>query len=167
MTPSSGDKGQVSSSFSKKTNHSHAGTRPPAQPEGVHLGVLDGRRTQGHKDWDGGLCIPLAVGALLGEVAAHRLSWGSSLREDRLPQPCTSPCWSARPVTLRLSSPAGLSSKPPPVPNELLPPHLSKTLQTLDCVASAAIPQVPDDSLWNHLSLIERDLCLCFTYLIG
>lgn len=83
-----------------------------------------------------------------------------------MPQPCASPCWAAGPVTLRLSSPTGLSSEPPSVPNELLP-HLSKTPQTLDYVASAAIPKAADDSLRNRLSLIEKRLYLCFRYLIG
>lgn len=86
-------------------------------------------------------------------------SWSSSPREDRGPATGL--------VTLRLSSPTGLSSEPPWSPNGVFHPHLSKMLQTLDCVAKAAIPPVLADSLWNHLSLIERSLCLCFRYLIG
>lgn len=114
MAPFSAGKVQASASVGKKkTNPSHAGTRLPAQPEAVYLGILDPL----HKDprtemgasafpWQRRLSgvrqQPIISSQLLQGWRSK--PWGSSLREDRLPQPS---------VTLRLSSPTGLSSEPP------------------------------------------------------
>lgn len=68
LTPSSKDKGKVSSSLSKKAaNHSHAGTRPPAQPEGVHLGMFD----PSHKDTRTGM----GVSAFPWQRGLHWVRW--------------------------------------------------------------------------------------------
>lgn len=155
--------GQVSSSKGqKKTNPSHA------QPKGAHLGMLGVL----HKDQGRALCVLLWQWLCRARRQPSTSPAGIEemdlgLREDREPLLSSPPCCVAGPVHLRLGPPAGLSSVPSWAKNVLLPPHLSKMLETLDCTANSAMPRFSDDSWWTHLSLIERVLFLCFTYLIG
>lgn len=161
LPPSSRGTGQVSSSIDRKTNHSYAGTQPSAQPRGVHLAVLD----LSHK----ATSVRMGASAFIWQGGLCHMGWQSTVSPGA-PVSGRTECFSQAPLFSgwqgQLCFPTGLSSEPPPMPNELLPPHLLK-LQTLDCVANAAIPWAPDDCLWNHLSLTERGLCFCFTYLLG